>query len=148
MELLESKGAPDSFVFCDVKLVISGLEVYHFDGYFRLVVCERAKFSVAAFLFLGLVSPTKLGFVSAGVVKLFDFIVRVTALFVPASPIPTEHVTVGLEVGSAAVTFGVETEAAIALMQFFITNKIHLMLQGVVLKVLRSNRKNSPLEKD
>lgn len=139
--VLEGVRTPDDFVVVDqVVGVLVGL-VNQVDGDFFLGVCEGAEVAVLAGKGISSVGLAKLGLVAAGVVELFNFIVRLGA---SAVTLGTGDMGIGLEVGPAFVLIVVVVETDLALMRLCVGEELPLRGHGLVLKSAISKRKASP----
>lgn len=88
----------------------------------------------------------KLTFISTGVVELFDFIVGVLTRIIFTGllgPLFAVNMVIVMKVASPQILVVVVIEAEILIVAIYIENCLHYFRQGLVLKVFRSNLKNS-----
>lgn len=137
-------GTPNCFEVADDigRVFVVGIDERY--EYLLLDMCEGAEVPVVTYIRLLVVELTELGFVSGGVVQLFDLIVRLLAV---AVGLGAGDVTVIVEIGSPSVFLVVVVQADFPFMLVCIEHRVPFRLHLTVLKVAMSNRKNSPCSK-
>lgn len=138
----ERVGAPHCLIFLQEEVVISVQQMNHFYFNFGLRVGEGAKLFVFALDVLVRVGLAELGLVAAGVIDLFDLVVRKVALLVVTVGLCAKLVAVGAEISSAPVRLVVVVDAGLALVKVYLRCELPLREHGFVLCVFISNRKN------
>lgn len=88
---------------------------------------------------------TKFTFVTTRMVELLDFIVRELAILAEAAA-PVDFLALDMivfvEIGAAVVLLVVVVEAGVLVMTVYMKREVHYFLQGEVLNVKISKRKN------
>lgn len=116
--------APYRLVFLEVEIVVLVQQVDHLNFYLGLGVSECTEFFVLAFYVFVRVSFAEFWFVTAGMVYLFDLIMRkMTFLVITFGP-RTQLMAIIIKIGPASITIIMIVHTSLPLMKIYITHNI------------------------
>lgn len=143
--LLAGVGAPDSLVLINHKVHSGLLLMDELDGDLGPAVGEGAEILVFALGQIVRVFLAELAFITTRVVELLDFVMGLRTIVAQSAGLMAfaQHVLV-VDVRPASVLGVVVVQAGLEVVRVYVMAYVHSQMQLPVLKVLRSNLKNSP----